>query len=94
VPQQALFLMNSRPALDQAKTLANRPEVAAGTTPAEKITALYKVLFQRSPTADELAVGEQYINAASADTAGGEKMSAWEQYAQLLLMTNEFAFVD
>ncbi len=94
VPQQALYLMNSRPALDEAKALAARAEVAAGTTPAEKITALYRVLFQRAPASDELTLGEQFINSATTDTTSGIAMSAWEQYAQLLLMTNEFAFVD
>ena len=34
-----------------------------------------------------------FLEAAESDAAGA-KMSPWEQLAQLLLMTNEFAYVD
>jgi mono/diheme cytochrome c family protein len=93
VPQQALYLMNSPPVLEQAQSLAARTEVAAASTPEQKITALYQLLYQRAPTAQDLTIGQQFIQAAQAD-ADAAKLTPWEQYAQLLMLTNEFLFVD
>lgn len=94
VPQQALYLMNSPPMVEEARGLVQRADVAQAAANTDKIQALYRVLFQRLPTQDELALGEEFISTTSADAEGIAKLSAWEQYAQLLLMTNEFAFVD
>jgi hypothetical protein len=92
VPQQALFLMNSPFVTAQAKALAARSEVAAAATPDEKITRLYRLILGRAPTASErkLAVGFAESAAAGADPAFGP----WPQLAQVLLLSNEFAFVD
>jgi hypothetical protein len=95
VPQQALFLMNSPFVVEQAKGLAERPEVAsAGDDPAAKVAALYRLVLARAPDAGELAIGQQFIAAASAGDALGMKLTPWEQYAQLLLLTNEVMYVD
>ena len=98
VPQQALFLMNSQFVSEQAKALAARPEVAAAPTTDAKITALYRAAFGRPPTQGELAVGREFVaepgswplRLAQARQAFG----AWPQYAQVLLLSNEFAFID
>jgi hypothetical protein len=92
VPQQALYLMNSPPIIEQAQALAARNEIASAASPAEKITALYQILFQRAPAAEEITIGEQFTHAAQDDST--TKLNAWEQYAQLLMLTNEFLFVD
>jgi hypothetical protein len=45
-------------------------------------------------------LGLKYIESTDAaapresDSAGSQPMSAWENYAQTLLLTNEFMFVD
>ena len=91
VPQQALFLMNSPFVREQAAALANRPEVArAGSTDA-KVAALYRVALGRTPTADELALGRGFVAEAN---SGGTTFGAWAQYAQVLLLSNEFLFID
>ncbi|HVK05870.1 MAG TPA: PSD1 and planctomycete cytochrome C domain-containing protein, partial [Armatimonadaceae bacterium] len=61
VPQQALFLMNSRFAGDQARALAARPEVANAKDDAARVRALYRRLFGRQPDADELALGVAFL---------------------------------
>ena len=48
VPQQALFMMNSPFAQEQARQLVRRAEIAAATAGPEKIRALYRVLYQRA----------------------------------------------
>jgi mono/diheme cytochrome c family protein len=93
VPQQALFLMNNAFVIEQAKSLVARQEVATAAAPADKINALYRLIYERAPSSDEAALGQQFIDTA-AQNAAGAQLSPWEQYAQLLLLTNEFAFVD
>lgn len=101
VPQQALFMMNSGFVQEQARHLAQRPELK--TLPdAARIRVLYRLLFQRNPAPDELAAGLDYLRRAAmlphlalaADAKAPAPLAAWESYAQALLMTNEFAFVD
>ncbi|HZL36109.1 MAG TPA: PSD1 and planctomycete cytochrome C domain-containing protein [Tepidisphaeraceae bacterium] len=61
VPQQALFMMNSPFVARQAQRLTQRPDVAGNSDTRQRITALYRDLFDRVPMADELALGEKFI---------------------------------
>lgn len=94
VPQQALYLMNSPFALDLARSLAARPQIREAVDGKQKIQALYRIVFQRTASDDEVAVAEGFIRDAEAAAREGDKLSPWERLAQLLLMTNEVAFVD
>ncbi len=90
VPQQALFLMNAPFVVEQAKALAARPDVATRKTTDERIGHLYRLLYGRAPDADELALGRQYVESAPSE----KLLSPWEKYCQVLLLSNEFVFVD
>jgi mono/diheme cytochrome c family protein len=90
VPQQALFLMNSPFVVDQAKALAARPDVTARKETDERIGALYRLLYGRAPDAEEVALGRRYVESAPSE----KLMSPWEKYCQVLLLSNEFVFVD
>jgi hypothetical protein len=94
VPQQALFLMNSPFAVEQAKSLAARAELSAEADDLARIAALYRILFGRAPRPEETTIGTEFLAAAAGDPTGQSKLSPWEQYAQLLLLTNEFLFID
>ena len=61
VPQQALFLMNSPFIIEQARSLAARPEIRANPSPEDSIRALYQTTFQRQPTRDEIDLGLRYL---------------------------------
>jgi hypothetical protein len=78
-PLQALFVMNSSFVQEQARALAD--QVASHATADAKIQLLYRKIFARDATADEMALGVRYLGAA--DVAG---------YAQALLSTNEVIF--
>src|SRR5207253_5905157 len=56
VPQQALFLMNSPFVVEQARSLASRPLVEQAKHDDAKIAALYRVVLNRRPDADEVAI--------------------------------------
>jgi hypothetical protein len=98
VPQQALFLLNSPFVADQAKALAARPQVVSAKSADERVTAMYRVALGRNPTAEERALGRGFVTAPrhwavrAAEARRG--FGPWEQLAQVLLLSNEFAFVD
>jgi hypothetical protein len=87
VPQQALFLMNAPFVIEQAKTLASR---ASDADPAKRVAALYRLAYSRSPTPEEAALALEFVK-APAEKSG---LTAWDELAQVLLLSNEFAFVD
>ena len=78
-PLQALFVMNSSFVQEQARALAE--QVSGAPTAEAKIETLYRNVFSRNATPEEVALGVKYLSAA--DTA---------RYAQALLSTNEVIF--
>ena len=92
VPQQSLFMINSPFVVAQANHLiqnvANDHE-----SQFEKIRQLYRTLFQREPTSLEIEVGSQYIQSAQLSHTP-DNLAPLVRYAQLLLCTNEFEFID
>jgi hypothetical protein len=78
-PLQALFVMNSGFVQSQAEALAQQVENEA--TPEAKVQKLYRRVFARDASADEVSLGVQYL--ATAD---------FKRYAQALLSTNEVIF--
>jgi hypothetical protein len=87
VPQQALFMMNSQFVGEQVRRLTARADIISAGQPDERIAALYRAIFARSATTDELQIGREFIG--SMDPA-----TAWPRFVQALLLTNEFVFVD
>jgi hypothetical protein len=67
VPQQALFFMNSAMAVDVARQVASRPEVASAKTEEERVKAIYLTLFQRSPRPEELQLATKFLAQAELD---------------------------
>jgi hypothetical protein len=80
--------MNHPLARASAKALVERPEVAAEADIIKRIDRLYRLTYGRPPTAEEAEWGRSFL----ADS--GATPLAWIQYAQALLMANEFAFID
>ena len=97
VPQQALFLLNSPFMMEQARHLAGSSIVNVDSAPQARIEALYRNVFQREPTAGELADGLDFIrfsDQSSPDETGESSLDGWELYSQALLLSNELIFVD
>ncbi len=96
VPMQQLFVLNSDFLTRQAKSLSSRLANEASSDDKGRIERAYSILFQRPPTEAEVRIGLSYLQAPLPDNvpASEVKFTAWEQYTQALLGTNEFAFVD
>ncbi|MSR54812.1 MAG: DUF1553 domain-containing protein [Gemmataceae bacterium] len=85
-PLQQLFTLNSPLMEQQATALVNRLQKDVGVDSSKRIERAYRLLFGRSPTADQLKLGLAFVQAN--DTP------VWQQYAQVLLGSNEFQFLD
>lgn len=82
VPPQRLYFMNSPWVIAQAKALAAK---LTGDDSA-RLNEAYRMLFQRVPTPQEKKLGLDFVH------AGGEK--AWAEFAQVLMTSNEFEFLE
>ena len=94
VPQQALFLLNSPFVMEQARALAARPEVAGMAEPARRVDALFRRVLGRQATKAEAGSAMRFIKSAETDVPSENGLTAWEQFAQVLLICNEAVFVD
>ena len=96
VPQQALFSMNSQFVIEQAKALAARSAIKDLPAEHSRIRVLYRMALARSPSEAEVNAASRFL--ASRNSASSQvpptQPSRWEQLAQVLLMTNEFLFID
>jgi hypothetical protein len=92
VPLQRLFFLNSDLVMTRAQVLANRLIEAANADDETRIRTLYPLLFGREAQERELRLGLDFLKVGQTEAAGTP--SAWQQYIQALLSSNEFSFVD
>ena len=83
-PIQQLFFLNSGFVMSRAKTLADKLTKESSDDSA-RIREAYRILYSRQPTAQELALGLDFLKTGK---------EAWPRYAQVLLSANEFLFVN
>jgi mono/diheme cytochrome c family protein len=100
VPQQALFLMNSPFMRACVVQLAARDELDEARPLHERVEALCRLLFARPALPVEQQLAAEYVArgqqaaATAAATAGDPFLTPWQEFVQMLLLTNEFAHVD
>ncbi len=85
-PVQQLYFLNSPFVRQAAGALA---KAAAGKSAEEGTTVLFRKVYLRDPTTEEVAVAAKLIRPAK----DGDR-PAWELLAQALLASNEFLFSD
>ncbi|MCA8990551.1 MAG: PSD1 domain-containing protein [Planctomycetaceae bacterium] len=87
---QGLFLLNGPLLAEQSKNLVTRLEQELPGQNDKQVDRAYWLLLSRPPTENERALALEFVG----DTSGEERLSRWQQYAQVLLATNEFLYVD
>ena len=85
-PLQQLFSLNSPFIRSQSEALAR--VLLSESDTALRIHLAYQHLFQRPPRASEVSLANQYLEGTEND------LGTWAQYAQALLVGNEFLFID
>ncbi len=81
VPQQALFALNHPFVAQQAQALVERINSEATNEPPEqKLRQLYRTVFQREPTAQQLDVAQKFLDAETAEPTPGptRESLAWQ----------------
>jgi hypothetical protein len=86
VAPQSLFLLNHPFTLAQAEALATA-SAQASSEPRERLRCLWRRLFQHEPAPEDEALATRALG-TDADAA------RWAAFCQMLLCTNEFAYVD
>ncbi len=92
VPLQALVVLNDEFLVESGRALAARVNGLAEDDDG-RIQKAYAILFGRPATDLERQIGLEYLSVPELEPAPGA-LSRWERYAQALLGTNEFVFVD
>jgi cytochrome c553 len=110
VPQQALYMINSKFVIEQAKLLAAKTAEVADTQ--QRIIEYYRHCLARDPKTAEIELAKQFLDPSKPPLPGSESnaefegdsspgfaktkepLDPWVQFAQVLLVSNEFAFVD
>ncbi|WP_197442894.1 PSD1 and planctomycete cytochrome C domain-containing protein [Lignipirellula cremea] len=103
-PLQALFLMNSEHI--QASTERFAVRLCQSPDDSQQIGQAFLLLYGREVTPPELHAGESFLAAWQADPSDSPdekrkndevppaELSKWRAYLQVLLLTNEFLYVD
>jgi hypothetical protein len=89
VPQQALYLLNSDFLKSLAEALARSTPIQNVPAGPDRVKALFRQVLLREPRADEAAAALDLIARFS-----GEPEKPWISLSQVLLLTNEMAFID
>jgi hypothetical protein len=87
---QGLYALNGPLLLQQSERLIQRVNAEASGGIADQIRRLYWLLYCRPPSKQEINLGEEFLG-------GGDQPIAterWQQYAHVLLASNELMFVD
>ncbi len=94
VPLQQLFVLNSPFMERRSKALAARLPADAAEPNDSRVRRAFLLLFGRPATDREIRMSLAFLDDADDHSTQDAAPSRWEQWAQALLGTNEFTFVD
>ncbi len=89
VPVQGLFFMNSPLMERESARLVERLSKEAGDANTARIRRAYWLLYGREATGAEIQAGLEFLTGSKGPAAAN-----WAEYAQALLSSNEFVFVN
>ncbi len=92
VPQQQLFALNSDFTIETAKAFANRLEKAAPGDEA-RVALAFRIAYGREPSPAERHASLLFLREAQTQRPA-DHLGAWQQFAQAILASNEFQWVD
>lgn len=90
VPQQALYLLNSPFVQRQAQWLTEKWKEDKSLSDQQRLERLFQAVLQRNPTKHESEMFLKYVEASTDE----EKWNKWDSVAQVVMVSNDFMFVD
>ena len=100
VPQQALFMMNSKVVLKSSSSWAKRLLARTDLDDAGRIALAYKTAYARPATGPEIGRAQSYLARfdsllqANGVADAERKYQAWQALCQALMATSEFLTID
>ena len=100
VAPQALYILNSPFAIEQARDFAKRMLSDSGLTDEGRVDRAYRIAFARPATAVEkkkalaYVVNHQVALAKTESDSGKQREKAWTSFCQILLASNEFIYLN
>jgi hypothetical protein len=91
VPSQSLHLFNSSFVMEQADRLG-RVLCSRHRDSRQRVVAAFRAALQRQPSDSEIAASLQWLQSAKQRLDCEREL--WTSFSQMLLMTNEFRYVD
>lgn len=91
-PLQQLFVLNSPFMQQQSAALMRRLKADVPRDPEARIRRAYLLLYSRPATEKQVKQAIDFLTAGKPGAVISD--AAWEQYAQVLIGSNEFLFVD
>ena len=86
---QKLYVLNSPFMIGRAKALAAGFTGNTKASDRARVERTYQLLFAREPDREEMQVALEFLRQPESNA-----MTRWEQYAQMLLASNEMMYVD
>jgi hypothetical protein len=90
VPLQQLFILNGDFMIERARALVRR--LAHLESDEDRIEQAFSRLFLRRPSREEFALALEFLQSPTAEENPVE-LTRWQQYAQVLLSSNEFLYL-
>jgi hypothetical protein len=69
VPQQALFFMNNPLSVEVARAVSARKDVVNAISEDQRIVAMFRCMFQRRPSTNEIRVAQEFLTKAKMSVA-------------------------
>ncbi|MBI1347396.1 DUF1553 domain-containing protein [bacterium] len=88
VPQQALFGLNAHFLIEQSRHVSTAIQKEPDDT--ARVTALFRRVLSRDPTSEEREFALHFLK----DSPHTGQLNNYDKLSQVLLLTNEFIFVD
>ena len=82
-------MLNSPFMIDRAKALAARVTADKRESDRARVEKSYALLFAREPEREEMKLALEFLRRPESNG-----LTRWEQYAQMLLASNEMMYVD
>ena len=94
VPLQGLFGLNHPMVLARARELERRVERESTGILVAKLRGVYRHLYQRDPQDEEVDSALAFLNGAVESSSRSGSSGRFEQMVQMLMVSNEFLFVE
>lgn len=101
VPKQALYLMNSNDMIKYSESVYANYEFAKLKITEDKIKFLFNLFYQRDPSKTDISIAKRFFNIdditldnTNMSPNDDKKYNKWEQYIQILFMSNELIYIN